>query len=93
MQERERAKEEKSMQTMEAESVQMQQQYKLQHGLNNAEQYPDGVREQLTAIRDAVTVKACDRIDLIEQKLSAIEAKVLPTLTHSRPNSRSISRK
>eukprot|EP00796_Vickermania_ingenoplastis_P004921 gene4921-3533_t len=73
--ERERRKEEALMEEAFKESMALEEKRQREAGLNNP-QYSDGIREQLEAIRNAVSTKSMDRLDLIEQKLTAIEQKV-----------------
>ncbi|KAG5465404.1 hypothetical protein CUR178_00107 [Leishmania enriettii] len=55
-----------------------------------------GIREQLEAIRDAVLRKSTNRLELVEEKLAAVEAKVNETLSggnRSRHSSKGLKKK
>ncbi|KAG5464665.1 hypothetical protein LSCM4_00105 [Leishmania orientalis] len=55
-----------------------------------------GIREQLEAIRDAVLRKSTNRLELVEEKLAAVEAKVNETLSggnRSRHSSKGVKKK
>lgn len=85
--ERERCKEEARMEEAFKDSIKLEEQRQRGAALNNP-QYSEGIREQLEAIRNAVSTKSMDRLDLVEEKLSLIERKVEEIGMKSRPSSR-----
>lgn len=80
------------MEEMLRYSEELEEQRRREAGLNDPS-YTDGIREQLEMIRSAVALKSTDRLDILEAKLAAIEARVDETVSKSRPTSKSTTRK
>lgn len=91
VEEAERAREEEELEDQETVSVAERAQMERTSGLNDA-LYASGVREQLEQIRQVVAQRSLARLDEIEQKLSAIEAKVTEDNPRNRPLSSQRSR-
>lgn len=78
-----RAKMEEAARTRE--EAEMEKEYSTSEAVSSAQrlagtlsgpEFNAGIREQLEAIRDSVSKHSSDRLDAIEEKLAAIEAKV-----------------
>jgi hypothetical protein len=75
MQENARTREEAEMEDQLSQSEALSSAQNLAKGLGGPG-FSAGIREQLESIRDSVLKHSSDRLDVIEEKLAAIEAKV-----------------
>lgn len=94
VEEREREREAAEMSAELHESEEAAARRQREAGLNDPF-YSDGIREQLETIRKTVADRATDRLEVIEQKLTAIETKVgeMANTGSSKPPSRSVRKK
>ncbi|EPY26295.1 flagellar associated protein [Strigomonas culicis] len=76
MEERERAKEEATMEKHLKVSEEMEAARRREAGLNSGA-FTEGVREQLETIRKAAEQQSLDRLSLVEEKLDKLEKQVL----------------
>lgn len=91
VEEEERKKEEEMMETNEKYSEEVEV-HRMRASALNDPRYSDGIKEQLEVIRNSVMTKSVDRLDWIEERLTALESRVEDS-SRSRPGSRASKKK